>query len=166
MRNHTPAFLLAMAVLLTACDEHKPASDPTPSDETTQRNQQSRLAVSPVGQPLEVDGCIVKVHDVRVTRPGVALDSNFTLATANCPAAQVTTTREVCGKSCVHDTVRVDRLSEADLNANAQAEAQAQADAARAQQAAKRRQEIEAKIAELQRQLNDEPAPPKSDDAK
>jgi hypothetical protein len=158
MRNYTPAFLLAMTVLLAGCIG-KPASDPTPAEETAQRNQQSRLAVSPVGQPLEVDGCLVKVHDVHITRPGVALDSNFTLATANCPAAQVTTAREVCGKGCVHNTVRVDRLSEADLNANAQAEAQAQANAARAQQAAKRRQEIEAKIAELQKQLSEEWAP-------
>jgi len=147
MFKFSSAIFLALSLLLTGCG--KPADDPTPTAETVERNRETRLAATQLGEPLEVDGCQVKVHEVYVTRPGVSLGSSFKMATADCSASKVISTQETCGKGCVHNTVRVDRLSEAEMAAKQ----------ATAQQAAKRRKELEARIAELQRQLlSEQPA--------
>lgn len=108
LRTASRRLLLALAgtvlLALAACD-----SDPSPSDSRKSEIESTRLAVTRLGQPFEVDGCQVQAHRVTTSN---SLPS-FTLATVSCPTAQVTTTSSSCGKSCMSDTLKVEPKAQA-----------------------------------------------------
>lgn len=99
-RRLTLALACTSLLALAACD-----MDPNPSASRKSEFESTRLAVTRLGQPFEVDGCQVQAH--RVTTSSAVPD--FTLATVNCPTAQVSTTTASCGKSCINNVVRVER---------------------------------------------------------
>lgn len=78
-------------------------TDPNPSADYSQKIRRTRLAVTPMGESFELDGCVVKPY--RVTTSNTFPD--FTLATAQCPTAEVMATAESCGKNCTSNTVKV-----------------------------------------------------------
>lgn len=125
-------LLLASLALLVGCDPSRPAPDPTPTAGEVYSAGNARLAAAKLGAPLQLDGCVVQAYEVDVSYPGTRPDRYFTLATADCPSAKVTATNQSCGKSCKHDTLKVERKAEDtdDAKAAAQAEAVAKKKAA------------------------------------
>ncbi len=95
------ALALACTSLLglSACN-----TDPAPSAHQKGELENTRLAVTRVGQPFEVEGCQVQAHRVTTS---TSLP-NFTLATVNCPTAKVEVTNGSCGKSCTSNAIRVE----------------------------------------------------------
>lgn len=124
-------FLLATcSVLLSACDMH----NPVPSAETRASYESTRMAVTKVGEPLEVDGCKVSIH--RVSTAAADKLNSFTMAVAHCPTATVTSTSHVCGKNCVADNIAVQPSPEAEAELSkrkAEAEAAARLKALRSE---------------------------------
>lgn len=141
MRNYKAIRVLAAiaAVLLVGCSNSTTdAKDPSMDVEAQAGYANSRAFVAKDGEPFEVEGCRVQLHAVRINRPGALPNAMVTLATAKCPAANVTATHENCGKNCEHDTIRV----EATAAARAKRE-----DSAR--QLAKQKAELKVKMSQL-----------------
>ena len=127
-KQYLSAFLLACSVVLAGCDNSTPPNDPTPSAQARSTSENALLGTAKLGKPLELDGCTIQAYEVNVSYPGPRGDRYFTLATANCPTADVKTTRQNCGKNCEHDMLSVtrkDAQDEAQVAAKAQAEAAA-----------------------------------------
>lgn len=92
--------LLTLGLLsLSACNE-----DPQPSPHDARNIEQTRLAVTKMGEPFVVNDCQVQAH--RVTVSGSL--PNFTMVTAQCPTAMTSATHQSCGKNCVSEAVRVE----------------------------------------------------------
>jgi hypothetical protein len=134
MRKYLSVLPLALLFQLAGCSD----DDPTPDYAIKNSIEQSRYSVVNAGLPLEVDGCLVQVHQVFVTRQRALSNGKFTLATAKCPTAQVVATNESCGKSCEQDTLLVTPLAASDV---------------RAQERAKKEARLKDKQAQLQRDL-------------
>lgn len=120
----------ACSVLLSACDLHNPAPDP----QTRASYEATRMAVTKVGEPLEVEGCKISVH--RVSTAAADKLSSFTMAVAHCPTATVTSTSHGCGKRCVSNHIVVEPSPEAEAalsKRKAEAEAAARLKALRSE---------------------------------
>ena len=65
----------------------------------------AKMTVYPVGTPMLVNGCTVTVHRVAVS----SSINDFTMATAQCDGAKVTSTEQSCGKNCHTSAIRVDK---------------------------------------------------------
>jgi hypothetical protein len=112
MRKYSSAFLLACVALLSACGNSSSVPrDPTPDADQQLYYANSKLASTPYGQPLNLDGCQVHLHRVIATHPGVLGKDFLTVATATCPTAVVKSSQQSCGKSCVQETVTVQQAS-------------------------------------------------------
>jgi len=154
MRKQTlSSLLLACLVVLVGCDNSAPPKDPTPSAESRNNTENALLATSKLGKPLELDGCIVQAYEVNVAYPGVRSDRYFTLATANCPTADVKTTRQSCGKNCEHDVLSVTRKAEDVGKAEEKAKAEA---AAKKAELLKKREQLVSELQALEAEI--EPA--------
>lgn len=92
--------VLASATLLAGCD-----NDPAPSKSSQRNYEETKMAATAIKQPLEIEGCIVKVH--RVTTANSDILPNFTIAVAKCPTATVTSTQHGCGKNCSANNIVV-----------------------------------------------------------
>lgn len=112
MLKYSSAFLLACVALSSACgDSNSVPRDPTPSEDQQLYYANSKLASMPYGQPLDLDGCQVQLHRVNASHPGAIGKDFLTVATATCPTAVVKSTQQSCGKSCVQESVSVQRTS-------------------------------------------------------
>ena len=101
MQRKISAITLAAGLLLmSGC-----SSDPTPDGGVAAKYKATKMAVTPLEQRLEIDGCTVTVS--RVTTPRTAILSDFTVAVAKCPTATVTSTSHSCGKSCNANNILV-----------------------------------------------------------
>lgn len=92
--------VVAGLLLASGCSK-----DPTPDVGVAARYKATKMAVTPLDQRLEIDGCTVTVS--RVTTTKLDLLSDFTVAVAKCPTATVTSTSHNCGKSCNANNVVV-----------------------------------------------------------
>lgn len=136
------ALVLACTSLLglSACD-----TDPAPSAQQKGELENTRLAVTRVGQPFEVEGCQVQAHRVTTS---TSLP-NFTLATVNCPTAKVEVTNGSCGKSCTSNALRVEPKAVAE---EPLAELSAE-QAAKAREVRARLQKLNEQVKTLEREL-------------
>lgn len=85
--------LAAGLLLMSGC-----SSDPTPDEGVAAKYKATKMAVTPIEQRLEIDGCLVMVS--RVTTAKSDLLSDFTVAVAKCPTATVASTTHNCGRGC------------------------------------------------------------------
>lgn len=92
--------LMAGLLLMSGC-----SSDPTPDAGVAASYKATKMAVTPIEQQLEIDGCTVSVS--RVTTAKSDLLSDFTVAVAKCPTATVTSTSHNCGKGCTANNIVV-----------------------------------------------------------
>jgi len=108
MRKHY-SVLIAMAAILTACNSSADSTKPGKFGEQEAKDYATAtIATTPYGKPFELNGCTVQVYKAFGTPPpGYSGRDNFTMATAACPTASVTTARESCGKNCVDNTLKV-----------------------------------------------------------
>lgn len=145
-RSTLLSMALVGALALTSC-----GNDPNPNSSTKANYEGTRFAVTKAGQSLDVDGCVVSVH--RVTTGNLDSLPDFTLATANCPTATVTTTESLEGK-VTRNTILVKPTGPAFDVRNAAAEDATQALKAQAVAARNVRvQELRAEVARLAREL-------------
>lgn len=111
--------IVAGALALTSC-----SNDPNPNSNTRENYEGTRFAVTKAGQDFVVDGCEVSVH--RVTTGNLDSLPDFTLATAKCPSATVTSIENHDGK-VTRNTVVVKPAAPVFDTQNAAADAATQA---------------------------------------
>ncbi len=96
-RHHLLAGLFAL-VLLAGCDTNP---EPDSSQKTSLEN--TRLAVTRIGKPFDVDGCEMQAYRVTTSNQ----TPNFTVVKADCAGMQMQATQQSCGKNCSQSTVQL-----------------------------------------------------------
>jgi outer membrane murein-binding lipoprotein Lpp len=147
--------VIAGVLALTGC-----SNDPNPNSSTKANYEGTRFAVTKAGQGFGVDGCEITVH--RVTTGNLDSLPDFTLATAKCPTATVTSIENHEGKVS-RNTVVVKPAAPVFNTQNAEADAATHAvGAVQAQQSATRRaaaaraarvEELRVQVARLSAQI-------------
>lgn len=95
--------VMAISLLMLGCN------DPTPSKGTRIDLENTSMAVTTIKQKLQIEGCEITVH--RVTTASSDSLKDFTIGTAKCPTATVTSTTQNCGKNCYENTLQLAPLA-------------------------------------------------------
>ncbi len=96
-RHHLLACGFAL-LLLAGCDT---SPEPDSSQKATLEN--TRLAVTRIGKPFDVEGCEMQAYRVTTSNQ----TPNFTVVKANCAGVQMQATQQSCGKNCSQSTVQL-----------------------------------------------------------